>query len=325
MRDKAAVRKSLKATTDAIPKLISAASALEKAVQHNRKVYLKYRDPDLLNDAEVRDAETEMQNDFEDHERRVHEYESQLKVIEESNANLIANFNKDMCEYMLKHANWVSTSVFLRWLDQKPVSPTYPRLREKPPCPARPMIRPPVRLLITPNAAGEQAIGDTEWAKVCQQFESLQPFISSGSVAFACEEMLKELRSLVSRCKQARASLNWELKLGEEVKDRADFEAMKARNAGRTRKRAETVREQIRYQQATFDGCPYCGGALVRPNADHIYPVVRGGLSTHENMVFVCGVCNSRKSDLTLREFIEKQGLSRDSVESNLEKLGKRF
>lgn len=64
---------------------------------------------------------------------------------------------------------------------------------------------------------------------------------------------------------------------------------------------------------------------LASGHADHIYPVAKGGLSTTKNMVYVCAICNKKKSDLTLREFIIKEKLSRDRVERNLELLKKHF
>jgi hypothetical protein len=42
-------------------------------------------------------------------------------------------------------------------------------------------------------------------------------------------------------------------------------------------------------------------------------------------MVKVCASCNSKKSDLTLREFIEKFKLQRDVIEERLIALGKEF
>ncbi len=41
-------------------------------------------------------------------------------------------------------------------------------------------------------------------------------------------------------------------------------------------------------------------------------------------MVFVCGSCNIKKSDKTLREFCLVHGLDRTAIESRLLKLGKR-
>ena len=72
--------------------------------------------------------------------------------------------------------------------------------------------------------------------------------------------------------------------------------------------------------------CPYCGLPLGDSiHADHIYPVCRGGLSTIENMVLVCDLCNLSKGDLTLREFMSKNNLDVERIESTLERLGKRF
>jgi 5-methylcytosine-specific restriction endonuclease McrA len=62
-----------------------------------------------------------------------------------------------------------------------------------------------------------------------------------------------------------------------------------------------------------------------RPEMDHIYPVVRGGLSEPANLVYVCCECNSRKHDMTLREFAIAYGLDRVRIESVLARLGKRF
>jgi hypothetical protein len=41
--------------------------------------------------------------------------------------------------------------------------------------------------------------------------------------------------------------------------------------------------------------------------------------------VLVCSECNLRKSDITLREFINRRSLSRNTVEQNLETLKKTF
>lgn len=72
--------------------------------------------------------------------------------------------------------------------------------------------------------------------------------------------------------------------------------------------------------------CPYCGGPLGEtPVADHIYPVARGGHSTHDNMVFVCNPCNRKKRDFTLTEFIHRYGLDISAVHERLIKQNKRF
>lgn len=90
---------------------------------------------------------------------------------------------------------------------------------------------------------------------------------------------------------------------------------------GKSRGYAETVKEKLE----RYDYCPYC---LCRnPSelaADHIMPVSHGGLSTKENMIYVCKSCNDKKSDMTLREFCKEYNLDRNEIEQRLVMLGKR-
>lgn len=93
-----------------------------------------------------------------------------------------------------------------------------------------------------------------------------------------------------------------------------------------TRKLGAVIRKKLLEQELFLVGCPYCGNAMGdTPHADHIYPISKGGLSTIQNMVLVCSECNLRKSDITLREFINRRSLSRNTVEQNLETLKKTF
>lgn len=99
-------------------------------------------------------------------------------------------------------------------------------------------------------------------------------------------------------------------------------DALAAAHVGKTRNIAQAIRKQL----AQSEFCPYCYGPLGSNfQADHIYPVRLGGLSTADNMVLVCWSCNQRKSDLTLREFAEKFGLDRGQIERALSQLSKRF
>ncbi len=94
----------------------------------------------------------------------------------------------------------------------------------------------------------------------------------------------------------------------------------------KTRELAEEIKREIKSQLSKFKECPYCENDLGEiPHADHIYPVSKGGLSTKENMVYICQNCNSSKSDKTLNTFIKLKGLDRDKVEANLELLGKDY
>ncbi len=55
--------------------------------------------------------------------------------------------------------------------------------------------------------------------------------------------------------------------------------------------------------------CAYCGCRLHSKNitADHIVPLVRGGVNTIDNIVPACRPCNQRKNKLTADEFLRRQ------------------
>lgn len=66
----------------------------------------------------------------------------------------------------------------------------------------------------------------------------------------------------------------------------------------------ETIRpkrmdKDIRLQVFERDGyvCRYCGDARGPFHADHVYPYVKGGETSLENMVTACEHCNRRKHD----------------------------
>lgn len=112
-----------------------------------------------------------------------------------------------------------------------------------------------------------------------------------------------------------------ERKLKEQQKQ-TEVRATVAAATGRTREHGYTTRRQI----ATNHPCPYCGNPLGKKyQADHIYPVAKGGRSTLQNMVNVCTDCNSKKGTMTLVGFIRQYHLKREEIEKRLLELGKEF
>jgi len=95
---------------------------------------------------------------------------------------------------------------------------------------------------------------------------------------------------------------------------------------GNTRDLADKLRRAlIRELESMDDACPYCEGSIGdQPHLDHIVPASHGGLSKRDNLVFVCATCNNKKSDFTLFEFANKQGLDFGALAVRLAKLGKR-
>ena len=111
----------------------------------------------------------------------------------------------------------------------------------------------------------------------------------------------------------------------EEIARHELEKAAAAAHWGDIRKTAGAVRAKIESEVSIGASCPYCSCALgTEWQADHIYPVKLGGLSTIQNMVAVCFQCNSRKSDKTLREFSDIQELDYDQILARLRAMGRR-
>lgn len=100
-----------------------------------------------------------------------------------------------------------------------------------------------------------------------------------------------------------------------------NIKGLAAQAINKTRQRAN----QIKSNMIINDFCPYCGERIDEVHVDHIYPVAKGGLSSTKNMVRVCALCNMKKKDLTLSQFIKKYKFDRDFVEGNLDLLNKSY
>lgn len=160
-------------------------------------------------------------------------------------------------------------------------------------------------------------------------------FQSSTLEKWINQEELDKIANLVERLEKILPRLTQKRIEREEAKairERITAEKKQLEKAAaaayfdKTRAQAESIKRQIRQQMVSFPNCPYCFQGLGdEPNADHIHPVSRGGFSTVENMVYICKNCNSKKYNLTLREFILRHHLDRDKIEIILDKMGKRF
>lgn len=84
--------------------------------------------------------------------------------------------------------------------------------------------------------------------------------------------------------------------------------------------------QEIRVRLSRDHPCPYCGGPLGRsPQADHIHSVAKGGLSTIQNMVYICVQCNNKKSHMTLTAFAAREVRDLPEILKRLRALGKEF
>ena len=129
------------------------------------------------------------------------------------------------------------------------------------------------------------------------------------------------------RIAELQSKVDLDLPVLEHRKEQKNSEEQKTRAVvaafyGKTRVEGARLKRQLRITE----NCPYCGGSLTDDcQADHIYPVSKGGLSTVENMVFVCLDCNQKKTSLTLNQFIKKYSFDRRKIEERLSILDKDF
>jgi 5-methylcytosine-specific restriction endonuclease McrA len=141
--------------------------------------------------------------------------------------------------------------------------------------------------------------------------KSIQPAIAS------------EIQRAATKEKMAEKRIDDEQK---RVQREARTKALAAAHMGNSRALADSVKRSIRRQLKLINHCPYCEGDIgPDPEADHIYPIALGGLSTKENMVYICKPCNSKKGKKTLREFVKLMKYDMDRVDYLLNKLGKSF
>jgi len=103
-------------------------------------------------------------------------------------------------------------------------------------------------------------------------------------------------------------SIEYVLKALEYKNKNQAISAKAAAYDGTQRQLANSIKNDIKKQIHSLSSCPYCGRLLTMDDAhaDHIYPVIKGGLSTTRNMIYVCSDCNLKKRDMTLRNFIIK-------------------
>jgi len=112
-----------------------------------------------------------------------------------------------------------------------------------------------------------------------------------------------------------------------------NLRALAAEKTDRQRTVAQTHRKKEGYkdQISKYKLCPYCHGRLggfagkSAAHLDHIYPTSKGGLSTIQNLVYICQKCNLAKSNMTLSAFIKQAGLDQQKIHHALDVLEKDY
>lgn len=169
------------------------------------------------------------------------------------------------------------------------------------------------------NLVGNRAYEPTKKAKLRYQSQTFNFDISAidpDRIERIIEKKLNkiELESEREQTKRQRT----QTKLGQTKAKAAAYE-------NKQRELAKSVRTALRKELKDNPYCPYCNKALSTKDAhaDHIHPVVNGGLSTIGNMVFVCGSCNVAKGTLTLRAFLKNMDFVEADVYERLELMRK--
>jgi hypothetical protein len=149
-------------------------------------------------------------------------------------------------------------------------------------------------------------------ASVHAQAELLKPFA----------DRLRQFVEVEGKLRKKRSRLEDELARSKAFeKTHGELAAKAERLDGQVRNRAAAIRSLV----PKTDTCPYCGLPLGDDaQLDHIFPVVRGGLSVVENLVWACRPCNELKCELGLFEFLDMTGRDLVVVARRLIDLGKR-
>jgi 5-methylcytosine-specific restriction endonuclease McrA len=145
--------------------------------------------------------------------------------------------------------------------------------------------------------------------------------------AFIYLDMLQyDLASEISRLETELRRLEWSLRLVLESESKLEKQSREKARVSALLNRARSSAGTIKLVLARDHPCPYCGGSLgISPHADHIHPVAKGGLSTLQNMVYICVSCNNKKSHDMLTAFAAKHGKSLEEILVRLRGLGKEF
>lgn len=161
-----------------------------------------------------------------------------------------------------------------------------------------------------------------------RQAHRLNYFGAATSQVNAARESLGLYEAELQRRSKLQAAEQAQVRQREDALKKVSAEAvaqarvLRAALQGRSREEARRIRHQFKKS----DICPYCGCPLGEDcHLEHIYPVAKGGLSSTENMVFVCPTCNLQKGAQTLNQFIRSANLNRDEIERRLSALGKDF
>jgi hypothetical protein len=129
-----------------------------------------------------------------------------------------------------------------------------------------------------------------------------------------CEIELKKLKQILDIITKLKPK-----------KKKQEFSAKLKSYEDKGRVGAQSIKKDLllRVKQPWF--CPYCNKKkdYTVSEADHIYPISKGGQSVIQNMVLICRSCNSKKGNKTLRNFSLNEKYDYEQICDRLINLGK--
>jgi len=140
------------------------------------------------------------------------------------------------------------------------------------------------------------------------------------------KSLLYDAKTDIEDCEKRLASVVRRLEAPAKGKAREERKRMEKARIIALLNRQRSGAQEIRMSLPRNHPCPCCGGPLGSvPHADHIHPVAKGGLSTRQNMVYICMECNIKKSHMTLTAFAAIEGRDLADILKRLRALGKEF
>ena len=169
-----------------------------------------------------------------------------------------------------------------------------------------------------------QKLNDVDYKHEFQPKKEAKLRYQSQTLVFDISAVNPERLNRIIEKKKSKSALGQEREGRKHERAQAKLGQTKAKAAAyenKQRELAKSIRTALRKELKDNPYCPYCNKELSTKgaHADHIHPVVKGGLSTIRNMVFVCGYCNIAKGTLTLRAFLSKMNFVEADIYERLE------
>jgi 5-methylcytosine-specific restriction endonuclease McrA len=164
----------------------------------------------------------------------------------------------------------------------------------------------------------------TETFELNEKLKEVNSLISNHGIEKRINNMNDEIDHLKNVIKKNNLTITYLDQLKRKAKERERTAKISAYE-DKARTGTFSIKQQLLNVCSIKFKCAYCNNLTNKDDAeaDHIYPIAKGGLTTLQNMVLICKKCNSSKSSNTLRVFSSKNNYDYLEICSRLEAMGK--